>query len=272
MRRALAVVLLAVLLALSGCSLLGGSTPTPTPTDASTPASPTVSPTPTTDPTATPAPYPPGYGERGVVDADRAVDAHAASMLDRESFIVEYNGSAFTGDRLATINSLQTVNLSTDRAYVITTVGGRGTTTQYFADGKAYVRDDPPGDNNTDYSSRDSAFQPRDYTGVGLVGPLVRNVDYGAPERVQRRGGTFFRYRSSNVTAVQPILGDNVEPENVTEMEVGIVVGPSGIVHRGAYSATVERGDETLQIRVEVNSLGFRSTTVSPPDWLAKAE
>lgn len=268
MRRTLAVVLLAVLLALSGCSLLGGSTPTPTLTEASTPASPTVSPTPTT----TPAPYPPGYGERGVIDADRAIDAHTASMLERKSFIVEYNGSAFTGDQLATINSLQTVNLSTDRAYVITTVGGRGTTTQYFADGKAYVRDDLSGDNNTYYSSRNSAFQPRDYTGTGLVGPLVQNVDYGAPERVQRRGGTFFRYRSSNVTAVQPILGDNVEPENVTEMEVGIVVSPSGIVHRGAYHATVERGDETLQIRVEVNSLGFRSTTVSPPDWLAKSE
>lgn len=278
MNRPLPALLVTLLLVLSGCSFLGVPA-SPTPTDAST-DSPTASPTPSPGPTAsptpqptrTPAPYPPGYGESGVVDADRAVGAHTDSVVERESFIVEFNGTALTNDSVATINALQATNLSTERAYTITRVGGRGTTTQYYEDGTVYVRTDPPGENDTEYSSRSATFRPRDFTGVNQVEPLIRHVEYGPPERVSRRGGTFFRYRSTNVTDVQAILGESVDPENVTDVEVGIVVGPSGVVHRSAYEATVDRGDETLQIAIAVNVLGFRSTTVDRPDWFEQAQ
>lgn len=200
------------------------------------------------------------------------MQAHSDSVIDRESFIVEFNGTALTNDSLASINALQATNLTTERAYTITRVGGRGTTTQYYEDGTVYIRNDPPGENNTEYASRSATFRPADFTGINQVEPLVRNVDYGQPERVPRRGGTFFRYRSENVTDVQAILGQNVDPSNVTDIEVGIVVGPSGMVHRSAYQATVKRGDQTLQIAIEVNVLGFRSTTVDRPDWFEQAQ
>lgn len=270
MNRPLPVLLVTVLLVLSGCSFLGASgSPTATPTTNS-PSNATASPT----PTRTPAPYPPGYGESGVVDADEAVRAHTDSVVERESFIVEFNGTALTNDSLATINALQATNLSTERAYTITRVGGRGTTTQYYEDGTVYIRTNPPGENNTEYATSETTFRPRDFTGINQVEPLVRNVEYGQAERIRRRGGTFFRYQSSgveNVSNVQAILGQSVDPENVTDLRVGIVVGPSGIVHRSAYEATIERGDETLQLAIAVNVLGFRSTTVDRPEWFEQA-
>lgn len=270
--RTLPVLLLTVLLLTSGCSFLGGSA-SPTPTGATTATTPDATATPTASPTPTrtPAPYPPGYGESGVVDADRAVQAHTNGVLDRESFIVEFNGTALTNDSLASINAVQAANLSTERAYTITRVGGRGTTTQYYENGTVYVRTDPVGENDTRYTTSETTFRAREFTGIQQVEPLVRNVDYGQPERVSRPGGTFFRYTSSNVTDVEPILGERVDRENVTDIRVGIVVGPSGIVHRSAYEATVQRGDETLRLAVEVNVLGFRSTTVDRPDWFEEA-
>ncbi|WP_255195924.1 DUF7537 family lipoprotein [Halorarius litoreus] len=276
MQRQLPVILLIALLVLSGCSFLGGPA-SPTPTDAgSVTSSPTpgAGSTPTTT-TRTPAPYPPGYGESGVVDADRAVQAHTQGVLDRESFIVEFNGTALTNESLASISALQTANLSTERAYVITHVEGRGTTTQFYENGTVYVRTDPPGENNTRYRSQQGAFEPRSFTGVDQVEPLIRNVEYGPPERVRRSdGGAFFRYRASgveNVSDIEPILGQGVDPANVTEFEVGIVVGPDGIVHRSAYRATIRRGDDTLKLAIEVNVLGFESTAVDRPDWLDEA-
>jgi hypothetical protein len=274
--RPLPVLLLTVLLLTSGCSFLGDSA-SPTATEGSSPTTTDAgSPTATPQQTRTPAPYPPGYGESGVVDADRAVEAHTDGVTERESFIVEFNGTALSNDRVASIDALQATNLSTERAYIITRVGGRGTTTQYYENGTVYVRTDSPGEEDPEYSSREATFRPRDFTGTNQVEPLVRYVEYGRPERISRTdGGTFFRYRSSgveNVTNVQAILGASVDPENVTAIEVGIVVGPSGIVHRSAYEATVERGDETLELAIEVNVLGFRSTTVDRPDWFEQAQ
>ena len=276
MNRPLPVLLLTVLLLTSGCSFLGDSA-SPTATEGSSPTTTDAgSPTATPQQTRTPAPYPPGYGESGVVDADRAVEAHTDGVTERESFIVEFNGTALSNDRVASIDALQATNLSTERAYIITRVGGRGTTTQYYENGTVYVRTDSPGEEDPEYSSREATFRPRDFTGTNQVEPLVRYVEYGRPERISRTdGGTFFRYRSSgveNVTNVQAILGASVDPENVTAIEVGIVVGPSGIVHRSAYEATVERGDETLELAIEVNVLGFRSTTVDRPDWFEQAQ
>ena len=276
MNRPLPVLLLTVLLLTSGCSFLGDSA-SPTATEGSSPTTTDAgSPTATPQQTRTPAPYPPGYGESGVVDADRAVEAHTDGVTERESFIVEFNGTALSNDRVASIDALQATNLSTERAYIITRVGGRGTTTQYYENGTVYVRTDSPGEEDPEYSSREATFRPRDFTGTNQVEPLVRYVEYGRPERISRTdGGTFFRYRSSgveNVTNVQAILGASVDPENVTAIEVGIVVGPSGIVHRSAYEATVERGDETLELAIEVNVLGFRSTTVDRPDWFEEAQ
>lgn len=260
-----APVFLAVLVGLSGCSLLGGPSPTP--------ATPGGSPSPS--PTPTPVPYPAGYGATGVADADRAIQAHVDGVQAQESYIVEFNGTALTNRSVGTINALQATNLSTDRAYSIIRVGGRGTTTRYYADGSVYVRTDPPGANNTRYSSANATFRPRAFTGVEQVEPLVRNVSYGAPERIPRTdGGAFFRYSTSgveNVTDLRSILGDTIDRRNVTELRVGIVVDGDGVVRRAAYDATITRDGEALQIATEVKVLGFGSTTVDPPDWLDEA-
>jgi hypothetical protein len=275
-QRQLPVILLAVMLVLSGCSFFG-SPASPTATDAPAPSA-TATPgddVATTTTTRTPAPYPPGYGAPGVVDADEAVQAHTQAVTDRESFIVEFNGTALTNESVASISALQAANLSTESAYVITRVEGRGTTTQFYENGTAYVRTDPPGENNTTYRSKSGAFEPRSFTGTDQVEPLLRNVEYGSAERVRRSdGGAFFRYWATgveNVSDVAPVLGAGIDRENVTAFEAGIVVGPDGIVHRSAYRATIRRGDDTLRLAIEVNVLGFESTTVDRPDWLDRA-
>lgn len=249
---------LAVVVLLSGCSFLGGSG---TPTGAS----------PTGTPAGSPAAdqYPAGYAADGVTNATAALEANTDALLAADSFFLEYNGTAISGDRTASVYSAQVVNLSADRAYVISRAGGRGSSVQYFAGGEVYVRSDPPGENNTRYYSQNASVAPREFTGRGLYGPLLRHVEWGQANRTGENDSLLF-YRAESLSRAKPVLGENVDPGNVTDFSATLLVGPDGTVYRVTYGATIERA-ETSEVGVAITTKQVGNTTVEEPSWLDRA-
>jgi hypothetical protein len=273
MQRTAPVVLVTVLVVLSGCSFLGG-TPTPAPAspEASPRATPTDAPTPSATPTTTAASagFPAGFGDGGVTDPDEAVDGHVAALEAAGSYLVEFNASADSSNRSVHISTLQAANLTEERAYAITTVADGANRTRYYAHDTVYVREDAPGEEPT-YSSRPQPFEPRNFTGVTTVEPLVRNVEYGNATVRERDGDRIYVYRATGVDDLRPFLGSSYDAANVTSFDAGVAVGEDGVVRRGAYRLTVDRGDETVTVTVRINFLGFGTTNVEEPSWKDRA-
>lgn len=276
MKRRAGTILLVTLVLLSGCSLLGGS-PTATPTgggdgarsggtngDGTTPGD---------AGTRTPASYPPGYGPSGARDVDRAMEAHQAAMLSHDSFTVTYQASLLTNDGQAAISSLQTTNQTTRRAYVATNLSGDATTVSYVTDGERFTRTNPPGNGTDDvsYERTSATYAAAQYTGSQFIRPALENLTYAEPERIQRESGVFLRYRATEVRNVESLLGNGVNPANVSSFDAAIVVGPDGAVRRMAYRATIDRGDRQFSLSVRMDVSDVDGVTLTDPPWLDEA-
>lgn len=273
MRRSLLAVVLAALVLTSGCSFLGGDA-TPTGQDEPPTATPTAPTSPTTTPTATPSKYPPGYSESGVTDAETALATHVDTLVDRQSFVVDINGSVATGDGTRALRQLQSIDVANGRAIVAVNGTSGVERVTYFADGKRYLRVNPPGENNTRYNVTNATLEPRGFAGGGFLAPVLTNVTFGEVNETETENGTFYAYRSTAVDrSVFPTLfGPSVNPENVTRFEAGIVVDESGIVRRASYQAVVDRGDDQLFVRLDLQTYGINEADISPPPWLDEAE
>lgn len=254
-----AVALVAVVL-LAGCSLLGGGPGTPTGASPNgTDGTPDVA---TMD-------FPPGYSESGVTNASAALETNTRSLLDAGSFYVEYNGTAISGDRTATSLSARVVNLSQDRAYVISRASGSGSRVQYYAGDRVYVQNDPPGENNTEYDSWNVSVGPRDFAGRELYGPLLEHAEWGNLTMVGENQ-SLLHYQAQSLEQVEPVLGGSVDRENVTDFRGSLLVGPDGTIHQIAYGATIER-ETTSDVGVIITTRKVGNTTVEPPTWLDEA-
>lgn len=269
MRRAAAIALVA-LIALSGCSLLPGGPASDAANTTGTPGGVNGS----GDDAGTHTgefTYPDGYAPSGIADSQAALESHTVGLLAAESFIFRFNGTAVSNGSTISVSVLQAANASSNNAYVITEISGFGSRTRYYSNDTVFVRTDPPGENNTNYSSSQVNYSLSQFTGRDAVGPLLRYVEYGDGEILRRENDTFVRYRANRLTNVPAVLGDRVSPENVTEFRAAILVDDEGIVHRLAYQATIERGNRTLQVDLRLNVLGTGSTTVEDPDWIERA-
>lgn len=255
-----AVALVAVVL-LAGCSFLGGGPGTPT---GASPNGPDGGPG---DGSATGLPT--GYSESGVTNASAALETNTRSLLDADSFYIEYNGTAISGNQTATSLSARVVNLSQDRAYVISRASRRGSNVQYYAGERVYVQNDPPGENNTEYGSWNVSVEPREFAGRELYGPLLEHVEWGNLTRVGENE-TLLHYRAQSVEQVKPVLGQSVDRANVTDFRGSLLVGSDGTIHQIAYGATIER-EAASDVGVTITTRKVGNTTVEPPTWLDEA-
>jgi hypothetical protein len=280
MRRSLLTAAVAVLVLTSGCSFLGGGGTTPTGTDATPTATSSPTPTPTADgaatPTPTPAPsesFPDGYGETGVTDSEAALSSHVDSLANRQSFIVDINGSVATPNGTQALRQLQSVDIDDDRALIAVNGTSGVERTSYFGDGKRYLRVDPPGANNTRYNATNATLEPRGFTGSGFLAPVLTNVTFGEANITTTANGTFYAYSATSVdrSVLRSLLGPSVDPENVTRFDAGLVVDEEGIVRRMSYQAVVDRGDEQLVVRVGLRTYSIDEVDISEPPWLDEA-
>ncbi|MFB6206595.1 MAG: hypothetical protein ABEJ05_08745 [Haloglomus sp.] len=276
MRRSLSAVVLAALVLLSGCSLLGGGT---TPTGAPTPT-PIPTPTPTSTsaatPTPTPAPadaFPAGYGETGVMDPETALSTHADSLVNHRSFVVDINGSVATGSGARVLRRLQSVDVDDGRALIAVNGTSSVRRTTYFADGKRYRRVDPPGADNVRYEVTDASLEPRAFTGIGFLTPVLTNLTYGSANVTETANGTFYAYSATGVdrSVLSRLLGPSIDPDNVTRFDAGVVVDEEGIVRQMSYRAVIERDGQRLVVSVELQTYAIDGVDISPPPWLDEA-
>lgn len=272
MQRALPVVLLTLLVVLSGCSFLGG-TPTPDPGPASPTGEGTATQTesPTPSPTPEQSSFPAGFSSSGVTDADAAVRGHVDALVEAGSFHVVYNATADSENRSARIGTFQAANLTDRRAFVVTRVVDGATRMQYHEGDDVYVKEIPP-DGDPEYSTDETPFDPERFAGLSTVEPLLRHAEYGEPETMEQDGDTVYRYRATEVTDIESILGRDVDPRNVSSFQSAFDVGADGIVRQAAYRATIERPHETVTIQVRIQVLGYGTTTVGEPTWLDEAK
>jgi len=264
---------LTTLLLLSGCSFLGasplgssGGTGTHTPATTTT-----HTPTPTATATATSAQLPEGYAPSGVDNLSVALGAHQSALVDSGSFTISYRATLLTGEGRSSIASVRSANVTQARGYEATNVTNGATRETFLTDGTAYVRTNPAG--GAVYYNRTSnvTYDPRRYTAAEFVRPALENVTYKNAERIERRNRTFFRYRVSEVRSLQSLLGEGVNPENVTSFDAALVVAADGSVQRVGYQATVERGAEELVVQVRIDLLQQGGVVLGEPAWLGEA-
>lgn len=266
-RRHVAVLSLALLLVVSGCSgLLSGDA---TPADGGEATS-TATPAPAT-PTPVPFTYPDGYSETGVTDSEAAAGAHTDGILSHDSFTVSYRAAVQTPNRSVQVDFTQQVNTVERRAHLVSAVTGGTNIAQYYANDTVYVRSESPSTNQTSYTSRQQTLNLEEFTGTQFVAPAVANASYGEAAVVERDGETLVRYEARELTNATGLLGSDTSTENVTSFSATLLVDEDGVVRRVEYRATVDRpgGERTLEVVVEVSELD--STTVQRPDWVNRA-
>lgn len=269
MRRQAAVVAVAVLALLSGCSAFGGGTPTASPSDEVTA---TATPTPTASPTATPTPYPDGYDETGIVNATAARESHLDAVLATGNFTLGYNATITEQNGTARVTVLQAVSPAEPRAVTDTFVllnGTRGSgavrRTRYYANGTQFVRVQRGG--NTSYGTINGSLAPARFAGRQYVDPALTNVTYESTELVEQGGETFVRLRATEIENPGRLISDRIAAENVAGGEVTLVVGPDGIVRSLRYSAIVSVDGRTVRYRVSFAVAGVDRTPVERPEW-----
>lgn len=265
MRRQAAVVAVAVLVLLSGCSLFGSGTPTGT-------DEPTATPTATATPTPTPAPYPTGYSADGVTNATAARAAHTDGLLAVDNFTLGYNATVRDENGTSRITLLQAVSPSEPRALtdtIIAATGDRGSgavrRTRFYANGTQYVRLQR-GDNTT-YGTINRTIPPEALVGRQYTDAAITNVSYDTAERFEQGGETFFRFTASNIDDPGALLSSRINASEVTGGNVSLVVDGDGVVQSVRYRATVQRDGRTVRYGVTFAVAGIDQTPVERPSW-----
>jgi len=282
--RAAAVVSLAIVLAVAGCS---GLVATPTPT--TTPA-----PVPTPPPTATPVPeLAPGLTVRGVVDPGRLAAAHldalggnttgGPSYTLRSTYVERYrNGTVRarvdTHHAVATSRSYHRVRWTghAKRVYGLEPPAPpRGRAETFCTDGRclravttadatASVAD--PAANGTTYREG-GVFGPVFVTVTdrqqvsGLFGTLATAVT----GEVVRNGTTYYRLEATGVS--NPAVLDFPQEGGVRDISFVALVSPSGLIRDYRLSYVDERGQVTVRVVRTARFAAVGTTTVERPPW-----
>lgn len=261
-RRPLVALSMGFLLVLAGCSgWPGGSTDTPGGQggDAGT------------DTPGPGAAYPAGYGADGIADAAAATRAHVDAIGSYDSFTITYRATVTFPNRTTEVDYVQRVDARERRAHLVSDVSGGTSVAHYYANGTVYVRSESPRTNGTSYSSRDRELDVAAVSGEEFVRPVVTNVSYGAPERVERDGETMLRYEATGLDTAAGVVGEDVSVENVTSFSAVLLVDGDGLVRRIEYEAAVVRNGRERSVTVTIDVTDLDATTVRRPDWVDRA-
>jgi hypothetical protein len=273
-RRVALTVVVALFLALAGCSALpvwndGGNATPEAGTD-----TPTVTPTPGDSvPDADPdgesgdgpsADYPPGYGASGVTEPGTATAAHVDALLGYPSYLFTYQSRLETAEGNTSFVYTTIADNEEELAYVVRDTSG-GAQAAYYEDDRVYLRDET-GD-ETRYNSTDRAYDMEEFSGVQFIAPLLGAVNYSDAEVIETENGTYYRYTSEEVTDPEQILGTEVDESAIERFDVSIVVDSEGAIREAAFAV---EADNDVTARMSVSEVG--STNVDRPEWFDEAQ
>lgn len=254
-RRIGIAILLAVLVALAGCS---GGQGTATDTETPSPTAPS---------------YPSGYSSSGVADADAALAAHESALLSSPGFAFDYRAVINTSNGRTQVDYTQRAETSSKEVLLhsnITGGGFSGSVIQYYNNDTVYKKTVSARQNRTTYSNQTVEYNLSRFTGKTFVRPILTDVTYGQSERTTYEGTNAVRYSDATLENTTSLLGRNVAPENVTAFSASFVVDARGVVRHIEYSATIKTGsgERTLDVVVDTRT---GDISVTRPDWVAKA-
>ncbi|WP_336133334.1 DUF7537 family lipoprotein [Natronomonas amylolytica] len=274
-RRVALTVVVALFLALAGCSALpvwddGGNTAPEAGTD-----TPTATPTPTESvPNADPggdggdgvedASYPPGYNASGVSDPGTATAAHVDALLGYSSYIFTYQSRLETAEGNSSFAYTTASDNEDEVAYAVRDTS-RGPQAAYYEDDRVYLRDETS--DETRYNSTDREYDMEEFSGVQFVGPLLGAVEYNDAEVIETESGTYFRYTSAEVTNPEEILGTQVDDNDIDRFDVSIVVDADGTVREAMF---VVEADNDVSARMSLSEIN--STNVERPEWFDETD
>jgi hypothetical protein len=260
-RRLVVTVAVVAVVSLAGCSALPvfdgpGATPTTTP----------IADTPTPDgtPTATAEPleYPDGYGASGVVDPVAASLTHERTLAGYDSFRFRFDvGVGNESGPTDAFVYLLRVDHTDEQALEIRDDGDIARY-QYFESDRLYVKLEVEDD--VSYNSTDLQYVRERFSGTEFLTPLFEHVDYGGPDIRRTDNGSFYRYRSEEVTNASAAIPAGVTNEGIESFNVTLVVHEDGSVRAVSYTVVTEQ-DTRLTALATVE--GINSTSVERPDW-----
>lgn len=245
MKRIVASVLVAALLALAGC----------------------VGSLPGTGPTLDDVEYPNGVSDGGV-NATALVDAHEAGLENR-SFTLEMT---LTGASENESQSYAVRNaVSADRSRMLAhTNTSTGTTDVYFTADRVYQRSVLDGRTSYDVRERTSRAPqaaPGPLTGVRFLRQYLSTANF-TPTGVTVDDGTTLIVLTADTASLV-----NNSMTNVTRFDARVLVDERGVVHRATLDyAAVSADGETISGSTTLRVTDIGETTVTEPDWLDEAE
>ena len=264
--RPLAVLAVAALLVLAGCSGAGpGGGPTNDDGGAAGAAGGDA-------PSPTPTPTGPVYELPSSGDALAA--AHDEALREAGSFTAETNVTSRDGETGRTLSVVATtaVDVEADTALMRATVGGADQTVYVAADGTAYQRT-TTGDTAT-YQRLEAA---PDLTGFYElpVAPLVDRATLVHVGRDRVGGVAVSVYEVTDLEALvtpgQVGSVGSVGVESLESFEVRLAIDDHGLVRDLYYHVEVDLDGATRAITMRVTYTDLGATAVERPDWVDEA-
>jgi hypothetical protein len=267
MRRALGMILIAVLVVLAGCSGVFGSDGGE-PTETVTPAA-----VPTDEPTPTPVPrLAPGLTEQGIVSPRALVAAHQ-SFLQNRSFTQRSNSTALAANGSTVLRTTSTLRVGpTGAARYVSNRSG-----PYLAEGSgaiptrvaAWSGDDgyfvrQTFANGTTTYSRSPGGRMGTQFALGTLPSLLSALDINSTTVTDRR--------SENETTLYHING-TIDTRRRANTSVRLLVDSRGVIHEYTTTRRLSTGP-TVTKSITENRLVAVNTTGTPerPSWVETAK
>lgn len=235
--------MIAVLVALAGCSALPGSGG-----DSSSGVE-SVS-------------YPDGASQDGIDDPQQIIKNHQQSLTGEDYTVTQVQNQK-VGDRERHVQVTVQVD-STDQRFIAAIERGNATATSFFDNGTIYTKESV--NDTTQYSSNESRQSFSQYqtqfTGAQIVGQIVSSVDLEATEVRDEGDSTLIVYNVTGLSDQPPQQSGNIEVSGQ------LVIDTDGQIH--AFQFKQEGKMQSSTINISVSDIG--ETDVKRPDWAVSEE
>jgi uncharacterized protein YceK len=264
-RRTLAVLSLAVLLSLAGCSGVLGPASTPTTTSDGTPDAGAT--TTTDDGSGGPIYQPP-------LSASTVLDGHATALEDGSTFryvqrsrFRGVNGSGFLQETELTAD----VDLAADETAVSQNVTLQGESAAYGNATVGYIR--IPTDDGPRYRRAPGNLTTPGFYQQPPIGRYVRGLNWTYRGATDRNGSTVYTYVVGDVDQLSPSAHglDIVDPENVTSIDTRLSVREDGSIDSFEYRVRGVVDGVLVEYSLSVDWRQVGSTSVDRPAWVDDA-
>lgn len=276
------IVVVALLVAMTGCIATGASLQSPSPRQSATPTAANATPTGTNETGS----FPPGASAMGIDNASKLVETHEAAL--NETSYVERSTWERVGHRRGSDGTFGgfrvrqlAVTVEQDANDSRVRIAGENVSQDYWLVEKGFFRNDSRLDGNVsskfyEYRHNVPYYQPEFdrylvTLASGILDSYLRDLDYEHVRTVSRDGRTLHTYASTGINeTVEPNIGDTPVKSTTENITATVVVSDRGIIHSFTAREThaLENETATAEQRYAVDGLG--ATDATAPEWVTE--